>query len=100
MYMSYFLKYCFTGQPEHVVNFFFMIAEEIRLIMAKLGIAKFQDLIGRTDLIKRFDGKITNNNKAELLQFENILKSALELRPKTNIIGGSISQDFKLNSRY
>ena len=77
-----------------------MIAEEIRLIMAKLGIAKFQDLIGQTDLIKRFDGKITNNNnKAELLQFENILKSALELRPKTNIIGGSISQDFKLNSR-
>ena len=99
MYMSFFFKYCFTGQPEHVVNFFFMIAEEIRLIMAKLGIAKFQDLIGRTDLIKRFDGKITNNNKAELLQFENILKSALELRPKTNIIGGSISQDFKLNSR-
>ena len=98
-YVNYFLKYCFTGQPEHVVNFFFMIAEEIRLIMAKLGIAKFQDLIGRTDLIKRFDGKITNNNKAELLQFENILKSALELRPKTNIIGGSISQDFKLNSR-
>ena len=77
-----------------------MIAEEIREIMAKLGIAKFQDLIGRTDLIKRFDGKITNNNKkAELLQFENILKNALELRPKTNIIGGSISQDFNLNSR-
>ena len=98
--MYHFLKYCFTGQPEHVVNFFFMIAEEIRLIMAKLGIAKFQDLIGRTDLIKRFDGKITNNNKAELLQFENILKSALELRPKTNIIGGSISQDFKLVFLY
>ena len=84
------------------MNFFFMIAEEIREIMAKLGISKFQDMIGRTDLIKRFDGKITNNNinkKAELLQFENILKSALELRPKTNIIGGSISQDFRLNSR-
>ena len=32
-----------------------MIAEDIRRIMANLGIAKFQDMIGRTDLLKRFD---------------------------------------------
>ena len=86
-----------SGQPEHVVNFFFMIAEDIRRIMANLGIAKFQDMIGRTDLLKRFDN--TLNDKADLLQFDAILKSALELRPNTNIIGGSVSQDFKLSSR-
>ena len=40
------LRKKFEGKPEHVVNFFFMVAEECREIMAKLGIAKFQDLIG------------------------------------------------------
>ena len=85
------LRKKFEGQPEHVVNFFFMIAEDIRRIMASLGIAKFQDMIGRTDLLKRFDN--TLNDKADLLQFDAILKSALDLRPNTNIIGGSVSQD-------
>ncbi|MDP3613630.1 MAG: glutamate synthase subunit alpha, partial [Rubrivivax sp.] len=41
----------FAGKPEHVVNFFFFIAEEARQIMAQLGIRKFDDLIGRADLL-------------------------------------------------
>jgi glutamate synthase (NADPH/NADH) large chain/glutamate synthase (ferredoxin) len=41
----------FSGQPENVVNFFFFIAEEVRQIMAQLGIRKFDDLIGRADLL-------------------------------------------------
>lgn len=45
------LRKKFTGQPEHVVNFFFFIAEEVREIMASLGIAKFDDLVGRADLL-------------------------------------------------
>jgi glutamate synthase (NADPH/NADH) large chain/glutamate synthase (ferredoxin) len=45
------LRKRFQGQPEHVVNFFFFVAEEVREIMASLGIAKFDDLIGRTDLL-------------------------------------------------
>lgn len=45
------LRKKFTGQPEHVVNFFFFIAEEVRELMASLGIAKFEDLIGRSDLL-------------------------------------------------
>jgi glutamate synthase (NADPH) large chain len=45
------LRKKFTGQPEHVVNFFFFIAEEVRELMASLGVAKFSDLIGRTDLL-------------------------------------------------
>jgi glutamate synthase (NADPH) large chain len=45
------LRKKFAGKPEHVVNFFFFIAEEVRLIMAQLGIAKFDDLIGRADLL-------------------------------------------------
>ena len=45
------LRKKFSGKPEHVVNFFFFIAEEVRQIMAQLGIAKFDDLIGRSDLL-------------------------------------------------
>ena len=45
------LRKRFTGQPEHVVNFFFFIAEEVRELMAQLGIRKFDELIGRSDLL-------------------------------------------------
>jgi glutamate synthase (NADPH/NADH) large chain len=45
------LRKRFTGQPEHVVNYFFMIAEDVRRWMAKLGIRNFNDLIGRADLL-------------------------------------------------
>jgi len=47
------LRKRFSGQPEHVVNFFFFIAEEVREIMAQLGIRKFEDLIGRADLLDK-----------------------------------------------
>ena len=45
------LRRRFSGQPEHVVNYFFFVAEEARELMAQLGIRRFDDLIGRADLI-------------------------------------------------
>ncbi len=45
------LRAKFQGRPEHVVNFFFFVAEEARSIMAQLGVRKFDDLIGRVDLL-------------------------------------------------
>ncbi len=45
------LRKKFSGKPEHVVNYFFFVAEELRQIMAQLGIAKFDDLVGRSDLL-------------------------------------------------
>ncbi len=45
------LRQKFSGKPEHVVNYFFFIAEEVRQIMAQLGIRKFDDMIGRADLL-------------------------------------------------
>jgi glutamate synthase (NADPH/NADH) large chain len=41
----------FTGKPEHVINYFFFVAEEVREFMAKLGVRKFEELVGRTDLL-------------------------------------------------
>jgi len=45
------LRKKFPGTPEHVVNFFHFVAEEIRELMAHLGYSKFEDLIGRADLL-------------------------------------------------
>ena len=45
------LRAKFAGKPEHVVNYFFFVAEEVRQIMAQLGIRKFDDLVGRADLL-------------------------------------------------
>jgi glutamate synthase (NADPH) large chain len=45
------LRRKFSGKPEHVVNYFFFVAEEVRQIMAQLGIRKFDELIGRADLL-------------------------------------------------
>lgn len=65
--------------------------------MASLGLRKFQDLIGRTDLLKvREDISV---EKAKTLKLDNILRNALELRPGVNIQGGSMKQDFQLENR-
>ncbi|MFZ5523184.1 MAG: glutamate synthase large subunit [Pseudomonadota bacterium] len=50
------LRKKFTGQPEHVVNYFFFVAEEVREYMAQLGVRKFDDLIGRSDLLEMKHG--------------------------------------------
>ena len=46
------LRKRFKGQPEHVVDFFFHVAEEAREIMRRLGVKTFDDLIGRVDLLE------------------------------------------------
>jgi glutamate synthase (NADPH/NADH) large chain len=43
------LRKRFTGQPEHVINYFFFVAEELREIMARMGFRTLNDMIGRVD---------------------------------------------------
>ena len=64
------LRKKFQGRPEHVVNFFFFVAEEARQIMAQLGIRKFDDLIGRADLLDTKKG--ISHWKAQGLDFSRI----------------------------
>ncbi len=45
------LRKKFQGKPEHVVNYFFFVAEEVRELMAQLGIRTFDELVGRADLL-------------------------------------------------
>jgi glutamate synthase (NADPH) large chain len=49
------LRKRFKGLPEHVVNYFFFVAEDIRAIMADMGVSRFDDLIGRSDLLDKKD---------------------------------------------
>src|SRR5436853_347394 len=49
------LRKRFRGKPEHVVKYFFFIAEEVRQHMAALGVRKFEDMVGRTDLLEADD---------------------------------------------
>jgi glutamate synthase (NADPH/NADH) large chain len=64
------LRQRFTGQPEHVVNYFFFVAEEVRELMAQMGIRKFDDLIGRADLLDTKAG--VEHWKAKGLDFSKI----------------------------
>jgi glutamate synthase (NADPH/NADH) large chain len=64
------LRAKFKGKPEHVVNFFFFVAEEARQIMAQLGIRTFNELIGRSDLLDK--SKAVAHWKAKGLDFTRI----------------------------
>ncbi|GGR20565.1 glutamate synthase [Deinococcus ruber] len=64
------LRRRFTGTPEHVINFFFFIAEEVRGIMAQLGIRNFEDLVGRSDLLDTRSG--IEHWKARGLDFSRV----------------------------
>ena len=65
------LRKKFTGKPEHVVNYFFHIAEEARQIMAQLGVRTFDELIGRADLLDMRKG--IEHWKAKGLDFSRLL---------------------------
>jgi glutamate synthase (NADPH/NADH) large chain len=64
------LRKKFSGKPEHVVNYFFFVAEEARRIMAQLGVRKFDELIGRADLLDTKKG--VEHWKARGLDFSRV----------------------------
>src|SRR4029077_1363636 len=64
------LRQKFEGKPEHVVNYFFHVAEEVRELMARLGIRTMNELIGRTDLLDTKKG--IEHWKAKGLDFSRI----------------------------
>jgi len=65
------LRKKFTGKPEHVINFFFMLAEGLREIMAELGFRTINEMVGRVDLLD--SRKAIGHWKAKGLDFSKIL---------------------------
>jgi glutamate synthase (NADPH/NADH) large chain len=69
------LRKQFQGQPEHVINFFFFIAEQVREYMAELGFRKFDEMVGRVDMLDV--EQATDHWKARGLDLSAILYSPL-----------------------
>jgi len=65
------LRKKFTGQPEHVVNFFHLVAQELRRIMAQLGFRTVNEMVGRSD--KLCMRKAIDHWKAKGLDYSKIL---------------------------
>lgn len=75
------LREKFAGEPEHVINFFFMLAEEMREIMSMLGFRTFIEMVGRSDMLE-VDKEVTKNNeKLNNIDLTLLLRPAADLRP-------------------
>ncbi len=74
------LRKRFTGAPEHVINYFFFVAEEVRQIMAEKGVQRFNDLIGRSDWLDT--KKAVENWKAHRIDLAPILYAPKTDRPE------------------
>lgn len=76
------LRARFCGKPEYVMNFMQFIAQELREIMAKLGVRTVGELVGRTDLLKVRDHLATK--RAETLDLSGILSPKYAGAPNTH----------------
>src|SRR5579885_1790542 len=65
------LRARFTGQPEHVINYFFFVAEEVRELMAELGFRKFDEMVGRVDKLDMV--RAVNHWKAKGIDLSRLL---------------------------
>ncbi|WP_233213805.1 glutamate synthase-related protein [Pollutimonas nitritireducens] len=85
------LRKKFQGKPEHVVNFFFFVAEEVREIMAQLGIRRFDEMVGRVDLLDTRPG--IDHWKAKGLDFSRVFHAV----PTTTALYQTSEQDHALD---
>ena len=71
------LRARFTGQPEHVINFFFFVAEEVREIMAQLGYRNFNEMVGQVQMLDQ--SALVSHWKAKGLDFSKLFVRQPEL---------------------
>jgi glutamate synthase (NADPH/NADH) large chain len=75
------LRARFQGQPEHVINFFFFVAEELRAIMAQLGFRTVDDMVGHSECLSvRPVEKLPE--KARTLDFSRVLEATTAVGPR------------------
>jgi glutamate synthase (NADPH/NADH) large chain len=87
------LRARFQGKPEHVINFFFFVAEEVREYMAALGFRSFSEMIGKTEILDKSEA--IDHWKAKGLDFTRIFHKP-EV-PKDVAIYNSEVQDHHLD---
>jgi len=89
------LRKKFTGKPESVINYFFLLAEQVRQYMAKMGFRTFNEMIGRSDMLQV--GKAIQHWKAQGLDLTPILTPATKPHPGVETIC-TIKQDHGLHA--
>ena len=65
------LRCRFQGKPEYVMNFMLFIARQLREIMARLGVRTVDELVGRTDLVRPRENRITH--RADTIDLSSVL---------------------------
>jgi glutamate synthase (NADPH/NADH) large chain len=88
------LRARFTGQPEHVINYFFFVAEELRAIMAQMGMRTVTEMIGRVELLDSHSA--VNHWKAKGVDLTRLLHKP-KVDPKLSL-WNSESQDHGLEA--
>ena len=89
------LRKRFIGKPEYVENFMIFIARQLREYMAKLGVRSVDELVGRTDLLKKKEGLSGNAEKIDLSQ---ILLQDKSIHGDSTIYSPEHAYDFNLAS--
>ncbi len=87
------LRKRFTGTPEHVINFFFFVAEEVREYMARLGYRKFDEMVGQMQMLDK--RKVVEHWKAHGLDFSRLFHKPYA--PDGVAIHHSEAQDHRLD---
>jgi glutamate synthase (NADPH/NADH) large chain len=87
------LRKRFLGQPEHVINFFFFVAEEVRELMAELGYRSFDEMVGQMQMLDR--AAVIDHWKAKGLDFSRLFQKPDV--PASVSIFHSETQDHKLD---
>ncbi|MFM9072396.1 MAG: glutamate synthase-related protein, partial [Cyanobium sp.] len=72
------LRKRFTGLPEHVVNFFLFVAEEVRQLLSVLGVARLDELIGRNELLRPREVALTKTTSLDLSSLLGPMPSATD----------------------
>ena len=88
------LRKRFVGLPEHVINFFFFVAEEVRELMASLGYRSFNEMVGQRQMLDR--AKLIEHWKARGLDFSGLFHKPEPSRGDT--IYHSVAQDHGLEN--
>ncbi|MEO1615988.1 MAG: glutamate synthase large subunit, partial [Planctomycetota bacterium] len=89
-----YLRSKFEGKPEYVVNYLFMVAEEARQIMAKLGFRTIDEMVGRSDMLETDEA--IKHWKSDGLDLTQVLRVAAKPHPDVKVIN-SQTQDHGLD---
>ncbi|MGN0432357.1 MAG: glutamate synthase-related protein, partial [Lachnospiraceae bacterium] len=87
------LRKRFTGKPEYVENFMIFIARQLREYMAKLGVRTVEEMVGRTDLLKKKEHLSDRENKIDL---SRILLQDVETDRSLSVFNPQNAYDFQL----